>query len=250
MQDQWNAYACEISGQTAWIVFNETLAGELSHLDLPNLLRVQMEYAPDEQGRPQAADEERMLEVEAELEDWLAAIGGRFAGQVTAAGLRTLFFYVACNEEEARQIVHRIALRLEVPLAMRMEADARHAIYYELLLPDEEERRVMADLEILDAMMRDGDDLQAARPVCHEASFTTHQQAMAFADWARQNGFLVNGVHTGKGAGDACSVRFQRTMRPEPRAIHADTAAIAYMTGQLGGRYEGWRAPLHERRRA
>jgi len=118
MKAQWEAFEADIEGTPAWILFNATAAHELPNLDLPNLLRVQFDYEGDEDGAPLPAEEDRMQELETELEDWISAIGGRFVGQVTADGSRTLFFYVSCGREEAENLLRRIAVRRNMDLGM------------------------------------------------------------------------------------------------------------------------------------
>jgi len=116
MNAHWDAYEAVIDGTPAWILFNETVARELPQLDLPNLLRVQADYEETEDGLPGAEDEDRLQALETELEDWIKALDGRYVGQVTARGQRTMFYYVACGREEAQNLIHRISLRMDIPL--------------------------------------------------------------------------------------------------------------------------------------
>ncbi len=244
MKAHWEAFEADIEGTPAWILFNATAARELPNLDLPNLLRVQLDYEQDEDGSPLPAEEDRMQELETELEDWISAIGGRFVGQVTADGCRTLFFYVSCGREEAENLLRRIAVRRNMDLGMRMEADPQNRVYFELLLPTAEERRRMRDLAAISELAANGDRLEEPRPIEHAARFANRHQAIAFANWARKNGFVVDGILSPAPEREHFVLQFHKIAVPLPEIIDADTAAISAMAGQLGGSYEGWQTEL------
>jgi len=184
MNANWEAFEADIDGAPAWILFNESVARELRQLDLPNLLRVQADYEETQDGLPGAEDEDRLQALETELEDWIKALDGRYVGQVTAQGQRTMFFYVACGREEAQNLIHRISLRMDIPLGMKMQADPSYSTYFEQLLPTADERRKMRDMAAIAALSAAGDSLREARPIEHAASFANRHQAIAFANWA------------------------------------------------------------------
>jgi len=245
MNAHWEAYQATIEGKKAWILFNESIARELEQMDLPNLLSVQVEFAPaTPDGLPSRQEEDRLQELESELENWIAAIGGRYAGQVTISGLRTMFFYVSCGRGEAENLIRRIALRKDIELGMKMQADPQNRTYFELLLPTRDERRRMRDLSLIAELTVQGDDLQTPRPVTHTAHFANRHQAIAFANWARKNRFIVDGIRSPAKDGDAFTLLFHKTISPMPESMDADTAAIAHMAGQLGGGYDGWETRL------
>ncbi len=244
MKAHWEAFEADIEGTSAWILFNATAAHELPNLDLPNLLRVQFEYVQGEDGSPLPAEEDRMQDLETELEDWISAIGGRFVGQVTAEGFRTLFFYVSCGHEEAENLLRRMAVRRDMELGMRMEADPQNRVYHELLLPTPDERRRMRDLAAISELAANGDRLEEPRPIEHAARFANRHQAIAFANWARKNGFVVDGILSPAPEREHFVLQFHRLTAPLPENIDADTSAITHMADQLGGTYEGWQTEL------
>jgi uncharacterized protein (TIGR01619 family) len=240
MSTKWEAFSTTIAGTPAWIVFNREAVDELPQLDLPNLMKVQVDFEADEDGLPTREEEGRLAALEEELETWVGAIDGRYVAQVTAAGMRTLFFYVACGREEAENLVRRIALRQNVELGFEMEADPGNRVFFELLLPTRDERRRMRDLAAIAALEAEGDRLQAARPVEHTARFSNRHQAIAFANWARKNRFIVDGILSPSREEPWFVLQFHRVMPLLPEEIDADTAAITHMAEQLGGAYDGW----------
>ena len=242
MNSNWEAFETEIDGAPAWILFNEGAARELRQLDLPNLLRVQADYEMTPDGLPSAEDEDRLQALESELEDWIKALDGRYVGQVTANGLRTMFFYVSCGREEARNLIRRIALRMDIPLGMKMQADPAYEVYFGQLLPTAAERRRMRDMTAIAALGAAGDDLNEPRPIEHAACFANRHQAIAFANWARKNRYIVDGIRSPGEHQPHFVLQFHKQTPPLPEIINADTAAISHMAGQLGGSYEGWRA--------
>jgi len=242
MSAHWEAFETEIDGTPVWIVFNETAARELPRLDLPNLLRVQAGFETTPEGLPRPECEERLQELESELENWIEAIGGRYVAQVTEPGWRTMFFYVSCGQEEAENLVRRIALRRDMELGFRMQPDAANKVYYQMLLPTADERRRMRDLAAISELAAMGDDLSRPRKLEHLAHFTNRNQAIAFANWARKNGLAVDGILSPGGERPHFTLQFSQIMAPLPENLDSATAAIHHMAGQLGGIYEGWQA--------
>ncbi|WP_038035628.1 DUF695 domain-containing protein [Thermopetrobacter sp. TC1] len=240
MSAKWDAFATEIDGVPAWIVFNADAARELPQLDLPNLMRVQAPFKADEDGLPLPVEEKRLEDLEDELEKWVGAIGGLYVGHVTALKHRTFFFYVSCGREEAKNLVRRIALRRDEDLAFHMEPDPENRVFLDLMLPTKDERRRMRDHARIAEMRLQGDDLSCPRPVEHTARFSNRHQAIAFANWARKNRFHVDGILSPNAETPWFVLQFHRRMPLIPEEIDADTAAITEMAEQLGGSYEGW----------
>ena len=238
MHGEWETCYVEIDGKPAILRCDLTAGRELAQIDAPNLLQVQLALeAPDADGLPGAADQARVREVGQELCDWLNAAGGRFVAEVTGNGLHSWFFYVPCGWLEAAILVHRIGLRRGVALGMEMKPDARHKVY-ESLLPTEDEIRRTRNMRALVALMERGDDLRQPRPVEHAVRFDNRTQAVAFADWARREGYVVLGMQSLDDG--AVVLQFQRVMAPEMARLDADTAEIMSAARQLGGEYQGW----------
>ncbi len=242
MHCEWETCFVEIAGKPA-ILRCDTAAGrELAQIDAPNLLQVQLELeGPDADGLPGPQDRERVRDLGRELREWLAAVGGRLVAELTGNGLHSWFFYVPCGWLEGANLVHRIGLRRGVSLGVEMRPDARHKVY-EALLPTENETRRTRNLQALSALMERGDDLRQPRPVEHAVRFDNRTQAVAFADWARRQGYVVVGMQTLDGG--AVVLQFQRVMAPEMARLDADTAGIMAAARQLGGVYQGWQTEV------
>ncbi len=255
MNAQWQSCCTFLDGHPAVLTVDMGAGADLSGLDAPNLLRVQYVLRhPDEDGLPGAEDERRIEALRAELVEWIRAAGGRFVGEVSAAGQHAWFFYMACGWREAAQLVHRVGLRLGVALGAEMLPDARHRTYFELL-PTEEEWRVHDNAQRLCALLDAGDDLRQPRDVAHYALFDNHSQAQTMGEWARRHGFTVRAprmliageeraMAEPAGTSGRWLLELSRHMRPEPRAIDADTARLMQAAARMGGVYCGWHAPV------
>ncbi len=253
MNLQWKTCCTCSDGEAAIIGVDLSAVRELPGLGVPNLLRVQYVLRePDEDGLPGEEDERRIETVRAELSEWIRAAGGRFVGEVSAAGQHSWLFYMACGPQEAVELVHRIGLRLGVTLGAEMLPDARHEVFFEELMPTAEEWRVHENALRLCGLLEAGDDLSRPREVMHLAMFENRGQALAFMDWARRKGFATR-ILRWQG-GDAAAetplidrpwlVEFSREMCPQPAAIDEETRAITQAAAHLGGEYRGWRAAI------
>ena len=265
MTAQWESCYTSIDGHVALITVDMGAGHDLRRLDVPNLLRVQYVLKqPDEHGFPGERDEQHIDRLRTELGEWIRAAGGRPVGEITAAGQHSWLFYMPCGWREATQLVHRIGLRLGLELGAEMMPDACHRVYFEQLLPSDEEWRMNDNAHLLCALVEAGDDLQQPRTVTHYALFEDRTQALSMARWARHEGYAVRAVHMSlAGRADVtrpapaehgavrnlCDidggwlVEFSRHMSPQPKAIDADTGRIMQATARMGGMYCGWQAP-------
>ena len=242
-----------VEGRPAILSVDMGAGRDLVGLDVPNLLRVQYVLRqPDEDGLPDEEDERRIDELRAELTEWIGAAGGRYAGEISGGGQHSWFFYMACGWRAAAQLVHRIGLRLGVSLGAEMMPDARHRVYFEELLPTEEEWCLHETVRQLCALMNAGDDLAQPREVTHYTLFENRSQALAMVEWARREGFTVRLLHL-DGIGTTTEVRavdtagrwlveVVRHMAPAPKAMDDDARCVMRKAAHMGGIYCGWHA--------
>jgi hypothetical protein len=245
MEPIWEEYCTAIDGHVALVRVELTAAQDLQRLDAPNLLRVQyLLQKPDGDGLPGEVDARIIHELTAELQDWIGAAGGRFVGEVSAAGQHSWLFYMPCGWVEAANLVHRIGLRKGVALGAEMTPDARHAAYFEELLPSAEELRKTRLARRLAELAARGDDAAQARPVEHTVTFDNRTQALSFAGWARQRGFVVTAMNPPARMGERFELKFHRVMALEPARLEEDIAQVEETAARLGGAYLGWRAEV------
>jgi len=239
---EWVTYYADIDGVLTEMRVDMRAGNELRELGAPNLLRVQYELrAPDGDGLPSGEDEAVIDRLRHELRDWVGALGGRLAGEASGGGQHSWFFYVPCGWLEAANLIHRIGLRNNVALGVEMAADATCRFYHEQLLPSAEELRRAQIATHLTELADMGDVADVPRPVSHEARFDNRVQALAAADWARRQGFVVDGLLPPAGARQDYSLTFHRQMPLHAARLEQDVALVADMTARLGGRYAGWR---------
>ncbi len=245
MEPMWEEYFTEIDGHVAIVRVELTAARDLEQLDAPNLLRVQYRLErPDADGLPGEEDTRIIAGLTAELADWIGAAGGRFVGEVSAAGQHSWLFYMPCGWMEAANLVHRIGLRKGVTLGAEMKPDARHSAYFEELLPTAEELRKTRLAQRLSEMAAQGDDAMQVRPVEHVVAFDNRTQALSCASWARQKGFVVTAMNPPARMGERFELRFHRMMALEPARLEEDIAQVEETVARLGGTYLGWRAEV------
>ncbi len=248
----WVEYETHIDGAPVRIVVDTGAGAELAQLDLPNLLQVQLreaDCAPRDAG-------ECLQRLQEELQEWFTALGGRIVARAQGAGLANWFIYLSCGWLEAANLVHRIGLRCGLVLGAHMRPDPRHRLYHEWLLPSRAELlRAHNARQCARLLARLGEDA-ARRQVAlrHAVAFANHTQALAFARWARQNGFRVDGVRPPAENENEHVLQFSASAPLRPAVIDALTHGIDARARCLGGSYLGWQAaatpPREERARA
>jgi len=105
--------------------------------------------------------------------------------------------------------------------------------------------QVIRDLDVLDALKKQGDDPSVKREISHWAYFPDEPKAQAFASWARGASYKVGKVER---TGDQkVVVRFTHVGSMELADITHHSIEINRKAKEIGGDYDGWETSVEHR---
>lgn len=127
-------------------------------------------------------------------------------------------------------------------LRVKVLEDKRWRFFFEVLLPNEQQRQWMRDRDIVQTLLEHGDNL-GPRPVEHAARFRERSQAERFANALADQGFATR-IHDDDNENDRVQVDATRKDAVALEDIHAISWALLELAKCHGGEYDGWGAPL------
>ncbi|WP_261536270.1 DUF695 domain-containing protein [Burkholderia multivorans] len=247
MTDTWGTFPARMGDHQAFIGFNESFAEIAEDDPRTALLSVRVDIArPTPDGLPAADELAELAKVDDLLDAAVLAQGGVMIGHITVDGHRDLLFYVPFDEEPAAAVVDDAAERTTYELQYAYHDDPDKETYWRTLYPTDDDRRIMLDMQVLDALRRNGDASDVRRRVLHWASFREPDDAHHFADWAEAKGYEIDSVAPDEDGNSV--VRFMHDGTMALADITGHTVAIDREVRSLGGRYGGWETNVEDAR--
>jgi Regulator of ribonuclease activity B/Family of unknown function (DUF695) len=186
---------------------------------------------PSADGMPGPDGLSLVQEVEDQVVKAAGRLGGVYVGRVLTAGTARLTCYLPQPPAAPPAV---LAGR---PVEMSTAADPAWAYLRDVLAPDEQQRHVIGDLGVVQALMNEGDRLDPPRPVDHTAFFASAADADAAAAELREQGFDVTVERQDAAEYLLEAVRVDPVAPPD---LHDLTWSVRGSVEAHGGTYDGW----------
>lgn len=246
--DNWGMYFSNMGGHPAMTVFDDGISKELADIDLPNSIKVKL-YLNEvrDDGLPTTKEGERLMQIGPIVENAISENGGLFLGRVTTNSVRWNIGFAPADtgaiERSLQQRGEEHGFRYE----LYVESDPFKTAYWQDLYPTDDDRQVMADMEVKQALYERGDDQYAERPIEHWTYFDSKTDADTFADWGRKNGYKEVEVFRQKDGlltRTTWLVRFTHQGTMVLNDITHHTIKLSKQAREHGGAYDGWETPV------
>lgn len=245
-EDVWRTYFADMGGQAAVIVFNDGIAERINASPLVHAMKLRLPLkAPRGDGLPTREESEALAALDGQLAALITGHGGEYLGRVTNNGARWMLALIPAEAAALEAALQAAAAEAGYTAEVHMGDDPGKMVYWQDLYPSEDDRQVMADMEV-QAVMRDrGDVPEKPRQIAHWTYFREETAARRFAAWAGENryeGIVVTAPET-SGA-PLWRVQMSHTGTLELQDISGHSLVIGRQARQAGGQYDGWEAPV------
>lgn len=239
MAEAWYTFPAQMGDHRAFLAFDHGYS-EIAETDSRTYLlkfRVSIK-APNEAGLPTNDEFPALKELDEKLDDAVTGAGGVYVGRVTVKGYRHFFFYVSFEEETAAKLGNKITSETGYPVDIAYEEDPGKEGYWRDLYPTKDDWQVIRDMDVLDALTRNGDVADAEREIFHWAYFDSKNSAETFKAWLADAGYKVNSDHAGDDG--KWVVQFSHVGRTTLEALTKHTISLNRQIEALNGDYDGW----------
>lgn len=246
--DNWGMYFSNMAGHSALTVFDDGISETIDGIDLPNSIKVKLylnETRAD--GLPTTNEGERLMQIGPVVENAISDNGGLFLGRVTTNKVRWNIGFAPADVSKIERALQQGSEAFRFRYELYVESDPTKTAYWQDLYPTDDDRQVMADMEVTQALSERGDDQYAERPVEHWAYFESKAEARTFANWGVENGYKDVEVFQQK---DGLLVRSKWLVRFKHHGtmvlndISHHSIKLSRQAREHGGVYDGWETPV------
>jgi Family of unknown function (DUF695)/Regulator of ribonuclease activity B len=244
----WGMYLCSMGDHPAMVVFDDGIANHVDKLTLSNSIKVRLALQNvTENGMPTMQEGERLMIIGPIVEDIISDNGGVFLGRVTTNRLRWTMGLIDNNGELIVELLTAAALKHNFDFEVFVEADPQKAIYWEDLYPTADDRQVMLDMQVLNALLEAGDDQTRTRTIVHYAHFNSKSASLEFSDWLKENDYTHVEVSQARGESmfrSIFEIKFAHQGTTMLDDISHHSLKLSRKAKASGGEYDGWETSI------
>jgi len=234
--DHWELFPTQIRDKTAFVFYDEGISGRIDEADLPDLLKFKVQ-PPD--GLPLDEEFETLHAVKGQLTPRIEQLGGLFVGRVTFDGHRNFHFFLPAGADP-KQLLSKLAEETGYEMEFSVRPDPEKSGYWQDLYPDDDERQIITDLNLLQLLEKHGDNPETERQIEHMAFLPTGEAQESFRKWIDAEGYKLIGTNRIDEGKLRFSIEFTHVGRTLLNEVNVHTLAISRKARELGGDYDGW----------
>ena len=241
MSADWDSYLSEVNGKPALISLDLGVADDapLPRLSVVAWVKLRM-MKPRDDGLASEEEGEQLKTLEDALRKGLVWKSTAYVGCITLDGHRDYYFYTSAAQGWKEQVGGVLRDFPDYQHSCGSRPDREWDTYFELLVPDDEDRERMNNRRICDELQKRGDRLEQARPIEHSVFFPDADGREKFMRQATALGYLVIETIEPEDKGEQYGVRLVCDGVPAHDQIDALTLPLFRAAADYGGDYDGW----------
>jgi uncharacterized protein (TIGR01619 family) len=245
MTDNWKPYLSNVNGKLASILVNLGLRESVPMSSKQRLLWVWVYFKSP---RPDGLSDSKEAPILYNIEDALAPSLARecqaiLSGRITTEGRREFYFYGETNDGFANAVRNAMKSFEGYKFDMGEQEDSSWNQYLNVLYPSLEDLERIANVDLLDRLVKQGDILTVPRVVQHWMSFRSEQSRALFREAATGAGYGIVGEHESDGE-FSFGISITRTQSIQQELIDQTVIGLFRLCGAFNGEYEGWETPV------
>ena len=240
MSDEWDFYACRVDGEPASIFLDMGVgrSAPISDFDKNAYIRVWMK-TPRPDGLSSQEEYDTLVAIEEALE---AAFGPTdstlYVGRNTSSGCRDFYFYTRDQDDFRASASSAMSNFSDYKTEIGVRPDENWGVYFDFLYPNSDQKQVMANRGVIEALGKNGDDCSRPRHIDHLIIVGDRTQADAIDRAVTGRGFKLKAGTPTEQADAQWWVEFEK---PEaPLEIDETTVMLSRLADEHAGEYDGW----------
>lgn len=242
-REEWDVYLASYNGKPGSTVINMGLKSDAPLAKFPYVLVTGVRYTNClEDGFPGEGELDRLHIISDSLDAALEpAFNVKKAGTFTNNCERLQYYYLSDTmgvRNKLQQLYASVFGGYETNINIKV--DREWTYYLEFLYPNETIREYMSNQKVLDALLKAGDNLEAARKVDHWAYFKTTKDLDCFQATVKAMGFEIEESGKNKKSPMPFRLQFSRNDKIDLSSISAITTDLRKKAAGCFGDYDGW----------
>jgi regulator of RNase E activity RraB len=243
--DNWKPYICNVNGKLASILVNLGLRDAVPITSKPWLLWVWVYF---QSPRPDGLSDSKEAPILYRIEDALTACVARtcqaiLSGRITTNGRREFYFYGETKDGFRKAVREALSGFDGYKFDAGKQEDSSWNQYLNVLYPSLEDLERIANMDLLDELVKKGDVLTVPREVQHWMSFRSQESRTLFRGAAAAAGYGILGETESEGE-FPFGISVTRTQSIEQRLVDQTVIELLRLCRDFNGDYEGWETPV------
>jgi uncharacterized protein (TIGR01619 family) len=245
MTDNWKPYLCNVNGKLASVFVNLGLRDSVPIASKSWLLWVWVYFqSPRADGLSDGKEAPTLYKIEDALTLCLSrACQALLCGRITTEGRREFYFYGETKDGFREAVRGALAAFERYKFDLGGQEDPSWGQYLKVLYPSPEDLERIANMDLLDQLVKRGDVLAVPREVKHWMSFPSEQSRALFREAAVLGGYGILGEKNSNGE-FPFGISVTRTQSIEQKLIDRTVIELLRLCRNFNGDYEGWETPV------
>ncbi len=245
MTDNWKPYLCNVNSKLASILVNLGLRAAVPITSKPWLLWVWVYFRSP---RADGLSDGKEVPTLYKIEDALTLCVSRecraiLTGRITTDCRREFYFYGETKHGFRKAVVEALTGFEGYKFDLGDKQDPPWDQYLNVLYPSPDDLQRIANMDLLDELVKRGDVLTVPRKVQHWMSFRSEQSRALFREAATGGGYEIVGETDSDGE-FPYGISATRTQSIEKNLIDQTVIELLRLCLTFNGDYEGWEPPV------
>jgi hypothetical protein len=167
-------------------------------------------------------------------------------GSITGSGRREVYYYLS-DPKRFNDIIEKVMKGYpSYKYQIGIKPDEKWEQYFNVLYPTEEQYQTFKDLKVLDALLKNGDELAKKRLVSHWSYFPNETLRAQFIEEITKQGFEIQedrlSFHSGQKY--PYGVMYERIDLIDNQSVSGLTLPLLKLSQKHQGEYDGWESPV------
>jgi hypothetical protein len=240
MNETWHTFPASMGEHLAWITYNHDFSETIDSDPRETAFLVQIKLKdPTDEGLPTKEEFAELQTVEEAFGVKLNELGGIYAGRLTVAGTRVLYYYVHASTAGLKAGLETLNDLTDYELGFSLAPDPDKERFWNELFPTNDDWQVIQDMKTLELLAKTGDDPNTERDIIHTAYFKKAIAAEEFRKWAETKGYVTDDIFRDEND-ERFGVKFESYGTLRLGDITSHTIVANRKAIELDGEYDGW----------
>ncbi len=240
MSDEWNHYICQVDEAAASIFLDMGIGKSAPMLGFTEAAYIRLWMNnPRPDGLSSQEEFDTLISIEDALKAEIERAGTTiYVGRNTSSGRRDFYFYTKDGEVFRASASAAMAKFGGYRAEIGIRPDERWSVYFDCLYPNDNQKQVMSNRDVVRVLGDEGDDGRTPRQIDHLIIVGTRKQGDALARAVSSLGFTLKPPTPFEQANGTWSVEFDKIEAPVE--IDDTTVMLSKLAREHGGEYDGW----------
>jgi len=161
-----------------------------------------------------------------------------YAGRLTSAGMRQLYFYVGDAEKCQKTVVRSMSKYPSYEFDFGYKEDKKWSAYFDFLFPLPNEIQMIMSGRVIRQLEQQGDNLTKERMVDHWIYFDTEHDMQNYISEIKKQGFKV--INSEQDEDKSYVLHVERLDKVDYHSVNDYVLYLWELAGEHNGVYDGW----------